>query len=425
MKYDEIQEDGHETLEEIWSGLSKWLERFLPGTDREMFGSTAEMNRYISYWVSQLRKLAARYRDENGDPIKRNTLGRLPLPVVKLFMSKLMRLPDAEIDGILDQYNRHPLTIKSNLSLKSPLTVDSMSSSLDDGGQPNTILNYFKKNSASGRSAIDVGRFIDTLVAAAATRKMEIDHLGDTQSRMRDQAMPKPQDPTADSEDGPRKDDDEIVARISALSSAIDQLIKLQESIDPGGEWSGGLSEGMMSTLAMIAESKPDVYSIVKRAYSQGHDADTIKQMLKSLQYPTNEVDGIISKLAAKRQGTSIVPKIPAPGAKKQGGKKQGTIYVDKSGKATYDRPAPPKSASVKTGNAYVDGVINDTLARHGKMAALRAAVTLLQRYQAKLDGSERRHRGRHGQSDVVADAMKTLINVNRWLQGQKSGKRK
>lgn len=132
-------------------------------------------------------------------------------------------------------------------------------------------------------------------------------------------------------------------------------------------QWSGGLNESVLSTLALIAEGKPDVFSIVKRAWSQGNDADTIKQMLKSLKYPTKDVDRIVSKLEARKAGTQ-----------QPQDRQQGKPQEQPKDQQSTQQPVPV----VKTGNDYIDALVNRKLKSGGKEAAISFATGMLAKYE-------------------------------------------
>jgi len=436
MKYDSFSADENQRLDEIWLALDKWLQSFLPGEDKDMFGSTEEMNRYVEKWVTDFRKLAARYRDQDGNPIRRKTLGRVPLSVLRLFLSRVMLMPDNEVDAVLSAYNRHPLTAKSGLKLASPLSTSSMSS-VDGNGDPVTIGDFLSANAANKGAFSDwksIEKFLDSMIAAVATRKMEIHNLGDSsvQSRARNRSRARDDDDDYD---------DELARRIDALRSGIDQLVRMDEAgvPDVGRTWRGGLSESMLSTLAFIAEAAPDVYSIVRRAWSQGHDADTIKQMLQTLSYPTKDVDKIIGKLEAKKSQSagsatppSGQPPAPPPSADPT---KDKTIYVDRTGKASYDKPtaAAPKPATISTGDDYIDSVLNTALRSGGKEQALKAAMGLLTQYARTARTNPRRYRdtgdgtarGKERERDPFSRATSTILNLDRWLRQHKTGSAK
>lgn len=193
---------------------------------------------------------------------------------------------------------------------------------------------------------------------------------------------------------------------------------------DPTDRWYGGLNEGQLMALASIAEAGPDVYSIVKRAWSQGHDTDTIKQMLVSLQYPTGDVDRIVSELEAGKasNGTQSKPGESNPQGKpaRATGK---TIYVDKSGKASYDKPKAggKPTARVDTGNQFVDDLLNDALRSGGKEKALKLAVKALTSYAAigtrdAVGGAGSRDRGRYRRADDRG-ILKSLRDIDTFLK--------
>lgn len=183
MRYDSIVSDDAEKLDEVWAGLKNWLQYFVPGPDKAMFGSAKEMQRYIAYWVTEFMRLAARYQDDEGNPITRKTLQQLPLPVMRLYLLRVMGLPAAEAEAILAGFNKHPLTAKSNFNLKRPLNLARLSKQQDKTGQANTVDSYFKKHGVNPDAMStwsDAEKFVNQLIAMAATRKMEIDNLGDT-----------------------------------------------------------------------------------------------------------------------------------------------------------------------------------------------------------------------------------------------------
>lgn len=435
MKYDHIIGDRGQRLDEFWMALDKWLQSFLPNEDRDMFASSDEMERYVRRWITDFRKLAARYRDSENNPITRKTLGKAPLNALRLHLSRVMQLPDSEIDAVLSAYNRHPMTKKAGLDLAEPLTVSAMSSAVDGEGNPTTIEDYLATNAAkpgslAGWKAVEA--FLDSLIATAATRKMEIHNLGDKGKR-----PAAKQDSPADDDDDFEYDD--LITRMNALKAGLGQIVRMDEEALPRVDetWHGGLSEGMMSTLAMIAEAeKPDVYSIVKRAHAQGHDASTIKQMLRVLNYPTGAVDKIIAKLASRDkkqdpQASASPPEQPPQPQPK-------TIYVDRAGGATYDRPAtstsgvprvkPSPPRRVTTGDEYVDGILNAALQTGGRDEAIKTAVTMLTAYERKRRMKDRgyptvRDRGARDR-EQRPDFAKQILNFDKWLKNMSSGRR-
>lgn len=190
---------------------------------------------------------------------------------------------------------------------------------------------------------------------------------------------------------------------------------------EPTDRWHGGLDEGQLTALASIAEAGPDVYSIVKRAWSQGHDPDTIKQMLVSLQYPTSDVDRIVSELEAGKASDGNQPK---PGDAKPQGKSAKatgkTIYVDKTGKASYDKPkaSGKTGARVDTGNQFVDELLNNALQSGGKEKALKLAVKALTSYAeiGTRDASGSRGGGRYRRADDRG-ILKSLRDIDTFLK--------
>lgn len=437
MKYDHIIGERGQRLDEFWMSLDKWLQGFLPNEDRDMFASSEEMERYIRKWITDFRKLAARYRDAEGKPITRKTLGKAPLNALRLHLSRVMQLPDSEIDAVLSAYNRHPMTKKSGLDLAEPLTASTMSSAVDAEGNPTTIEDYLAANAATQGSLAgwkSVEAFLDSLIATAATRKMEIHNLGDKGKR-----SAAKQDSPVDDEDDFEYDD--LISRMNALKAGLGQIVRMDEDALPRIEetWHGGLSEGMMSTLAMIAEAeKPDVYSIVKRAHAQGHDASTIKQMLKVLNYPTGAVDKILAKLTARDTKQDPQAAAAQPQQPTQPQPQPRTIYVDRTGGATYDRPptatsgvprvkpSPPKR--VTTGDDYVDGILNAALQAGGKDEAIKTAVTMLTAYERKRRMKDRGYptvRDRVGKDrEQRPDFARQILNFDKWLKNVSSGRR-
>jgi hypothetical protein len=194
---------------------------------------------------------------------------------------------------------------------------------------------------------------------------------------------------------------------------------------EPSDHWTGGLSEGQLMALAAIAESGPDVYSIVKRAWSQGHDPDTIKQMLVSLQYPTGDVDRIVSELE-KGKAAGGAQTSPLGSDKRQAAKPEKTIYVDRSGKASYDKPKAKQKtpARVETGNEYVDDMLNKALAAGGKERALKSAVMALNSYAAMSSRSPTDSRGRIRKYGQVDDhgILRSLRDIDTFLKRSRLG---
>lgn len=224
MRHDDYAVNGAESLDEAWANLGKWLDRFLPGNSKTMYGSADEMQRYVSFWTTELRKLAARYRDDQNNQITSRTLGQLPLPALRLFLLRVMQLPESEVNSVMYRFNKHPLVAKTGMRLDKPLNTVYMRRAYDKDGAPNTIQSYFNRYSADPEAAKngnwrEIEKFLDSLIAAAATRKMELDYLGDEPKAQPRQGVVR----------GRTGDDgqDEIDNRISALRTGIEQILRM------------------------------------------------------------------------------------------------------------------------------------------------------------------------------------------------------
>lgn len=224
MRHDDYVANGEESLDEAWANLGKWLDRFLPGNSKAMYGSADEMQRYVSFWNTELRKLAARYRDDQNNQITSRTLGQLPLPALRLFLLRVMQLPEPEVNSVMYRFNKHPLVDKTGMRLDKPLNTVYMRRAYDKDGAPSTIQSYFNRHSANPDAVKNgdwraIEKFLDSLVAAAATRKMELDYLGDEPKTGvgKRTARGRTGDPGQD----------EIDSRISALRTGIEQILRM------------------------------------------------------------------------------------------------------------------------------------------------------------------------------------------------------
>ena len=165
MRLSDYAPHSQQELDEVWSQLATWLRSVVPGKTGEMAGGEKEMTAYANDFNNKMLKIAGRYKDQDDNPITRNTLNQLPARAPYLFMKGIMHLSDGDITSIL-----RALSANKKLKLVTPPGLNIATLKDED----KTIQDIW--GVADGKSAEIM---LDKLISIAAIRKMEIDYLSD------------------------------------------------------------------------------------------------------------------------------------------------------------------------------------------------------------------------------------------------------
>ena len=154
-------------LDEIWSGLTgmaKWLARAVPTDNMKMLGGQAEMQDYLKNNIKGMMTVAGRYQDQDDKPITKKNLQELPLRAIYAYMISGMKLPDAEIDGVMVAASKN-----RKLQAYPPTKIIKAADMKGD----NTLLDVWP-----GITADNAREILDKLIGIASVRSMEVLQFG-------------------------------------------------------------------------------------------------------------------------------------------------------------------------------------------------------------------------------------------------------